>query len=170
MSDFDLPLSFLLPLTIHGLAGLTSVVTGVVAFSMPKRRGRHPRWGRIYLWAYTLVFLTATILSFQLWSTHAYLFFIALLGYGFVLGGYVARRFRQHPWVMLFLRKRWMIAHLSGMIGSYIVLWTGFLVDNAPKVPGMNHLPLLTFWLLPTVVGLPFLVRSVLRGSGRIEA
>ena len=97
MLVFRIPFSFFLPLVVHVLAGLTTVITGIVAFVAPKRRGRHPRWGERYLWAYTLVFLTATILSGERWSADAYLFFIALVGYGFALGGYAARRFHRKP-------------------------------------------------------------------------
>src|SRR6266699_6530108 len=139
------PLSFCLPLVVHALAALTAGVTGVITFSRPKRRGRHPRWGVRYLWAYTLVFLTATILSAERWSTDAYLFFIALVGYGFALGGYAARRFRRARWVMRLLGKNWVIAHIIGTIGSYIVLLTGFYVDNAHLIPLLNRLPQLTF-------------------------
>ena len=63
-----LPLSFFLPLVVHALAALTTGVTGVITFSRPKRRGRHPKWGGRYLWAYTVVFLTTIILSVQHWS------------------------------------------------------------------------------------------------------
>jgi hypothetical protein len=45
------PLSFFLPLVVHALAGLTTSVTGVLAFRAPKCRGRHHRWGIRYLWA-----------------------------------------------------------------------------------------------------------------------
>jgi len=38
------PLSFFLPLVVHILAGLTAGITGVVMFSLPKRRGSHQRW------------------------------------------------------------------------------------------------------------------------------
>ena len=49
-------LSFFFPLVVHALAGLTTGITGVLAFRASKRRGRHHRWGRSYLWAYTMVF------------------------------------------------------------------------------------------------------------------
>jgi hypothetical protein len=49
------------------------------------------------------------------------------------------------------------------MIGSYIVLWTAFYVDNAHLFPGLKELPTLTFWVLPTVIALPFLVLSLSR-------
>ena len=147
MFVFGIPLSFFLPLIVHVLAGLTTVITGIVAFSMPKRRGRHPRWGERYLWAYTLVFLTATI-----------------------LGGYAARRFRQERLMLRLLGKNWVIAHIVGTIGSYIVLLTGFYVDNAHLIPLLNQLPQLTFWVLPTVIGVPFIVLSISRFAPKMVA
>ena len=144
MLVFRIPFSFFIPLIVHILAGLTTVITGIVAFSMPKRQGRHPRWGERYLLAYALVFLTATILSVERWSVDAYLFFIALGGYGFALGGYAASRFHREPWLMRLLGKNWVSAHIIGTIGSYIVLLTGFYVDNAHLIPLLNQLPQLT--------------------------
>ncbi len=157
------PLSFFLPLVVHALAALTTGVTGVVTFSRPKRRGRHPKWGGRYLWAYTVVFLTAIILSVQHWPTDAYLVVLATLGYGFALGGYGARRFRREPWLLRMLGNQWIVAHIVGMIGSYVVLWTAFYVDNAHLIPGFQQLPTLTFWVLPSLIALPFLVLSLSR-------
>jgi hypothetical protein len=144
MLVFRIPFSFFLPLIVHFLAGLTTVITGIVAFSMPKRQGRHHRGGKRYLLAYSLVFLTAIILSVERWSVDAYLFFIALIGYELALGGYAASRFHREPWLMRLLGKNWVIAHIIGTIGSYIVLLTGFYVDNAHLIPLLNQLPQLT--------------------------
>jgi hypothetical protein len=155
------PLSFFLPLVVHALAGLTTGVTGVLAFRAPKRQGRHHQWGKIYLWAYTVVFLTATILSLQRMPADAYLLVLATLGYGLALCGYAARRFRQEPIVRRMLGKWWVVVHIFGVIGSYTVLWTAFYVDNAHLIPGLKQLPTLTFWILPTVIALPFLVVSL---------
>ncbi len=162
-----LPLSFFLPLVVHALAGLTTGVTGVLAFRAPKRRGRHHRWGKCYLWAYTVVFLTAAILSVQRWEADAYLFALATIGYGLVLSGYAARRFQQEPIVRRVVGKQWVIAHIVGVIGSYVVLWTAFYVDNAHLIPGVNRLPTLTFWVLPTVIALPFMVLSLSRFASK---
>ncbi len=158
-----LPLSFFLPLVVHALAGLTTGVTRVLAFQAPKRSVRHPRWGKSYLWAYTVVFLTATILSVQRWPADAYLFALATIGYGLALAGYGARRFRREPFLVRLLGKQWIVAHIVGVISSYVVLWTAFYVDNAHLIPGLKGLPTLTFWVLPTVVALPFLVLSLSR-------
>ena len=157
------PLSFFLPLVVHTASGLTAGVTGVLAFRAPKRRGRHHRWGSRYLWAYTVVFLTATILSVQRWPADAYLFGLASLGYGLAVCAYAARRFRQDPRVRRLVGKQWVVAHIVGMIGSYTVLWTAFYVDNAHLIPGLKELPTLTFWVLPTVIALPFLAVSLSR-------
>ena len=159
----SLPLTFLLPLVVHGLAGLKTGITGVITFRVPKGPGRHHRWGQRYLWAYTLVFLTATILSVQHWQADAYLFFLAVLGYGCALAGYTARRCRQSPWVRRVVGAHWVIVHIVGMIGSYVVLWTAFYVDNAHLIPGLDLLPSLTVWVLPSLISLPFLVVSLSR-------
>lgn len=164
------PLSFFFPLVVHALAGLITGITGVLAFRAPKRRGRHHRWGRAYLWAYTMVFLTAIILSVQHWPADVYLFVLATIGYGLALGGYGARRFRHKPWLKRVQGSQWVVAHIVGVIGSYVVLWTAFYVDNAHLIPGLNRLPTLTFWVLPGLISLPFLALSIsrfARASGR---
>ena len=157
------PLSFFLPLVVHAASGLTTGVTGVLAFRAPKRRGRHHRWGTRYLWAYTVVFFTAIILSVQHWPADAYLFGLATLGYGLALGAYVARRFRRDPRVRRLVGRQWVVVHILGMIGSYTVLWTAFYVDNTHLIPGLKELPSLTFWVLPSVIALPFLLVSLSR-------
>src|SRR5260370_27949189 len=161
------PLSVFLPLVVHALAALTTGVTGVITFRRPKRCGRHSKWGGRYLWAYTVVFLTAIILSVQHWPADAYLVVLATIGYGFALSGYAARRFRQEPLVMRVVGKQWVVAHIVGMIGSYTVLWTAFYVDNAHLIPGLKPLPTLTVWVLPTMVPLPFLVLSLSRFASK---
>lgn len=158
------------PLVVHALAGLTTGVVGVMTVSVPKGPGRHHRWGTRYLWAYTVVFLTATFLSVQHWPADAYLFGLAVLGYGVALGGYSARRFRHTPWLRQLLGEYWVIAHLTGMIGSYVVLWTAFYVDNAHLLPGLNRLPTLTFWVAPSLIAVPFLVRSIARFAPKVAA
>ncbi len=110
-----------------------------------------------------MVFLTATILSLQRMPADAYLLVLATFGYGLALCGYAARRFRLEPIVRWMLGKQWVVVHIIGVIGSYVVLWTAFYVDNAHLIPGLKDLPTLTFWVLPTLIALPFLVVSLSR-------
>jgi len=158
-----LSLAFFVPLVVHALAGLTTGVTGVLTFRAPKAPGPHHRWGGRYLWAYTVVFVTAIILSAQRWPADAYLVLLATLGYSSALTGYLARRYREAPWMPQFMRKYWIVVHVSGMIGSYDILWTAFYVDNAHLIPGLERLPTLVFWLTPTLVALLFLTWMLTR-------
>ena len=162
-----LPIAFFLPLVVHALSGLTTGITGVITFVQPKRPGHHPTWGVRYLWAYTMVFVTATILSVQHWPTDTYLLGLAMLGYGLAMGGYGARRYRLLPWMQWLFGPWWVMAHLTGMIGSYVVLWTAFYVDNAHLFPFFKDLPIITFWVAPTCIAIPFLVRAITRFAPR---
>jgi hypothetical protein len=51
------------------------------------------------------------------------------------------------------------------MAVSYILLLTAFYVDNGPHLPQWRSLPPLGFWLLPSFVGLPFLILALRRHS-----
>ena len=82
------------------------------------------------------------------WHEDAHLFAIAVIAFGLGLYGYRARR-RHRP--------GWPPHHAIGMGGSYIALLTGFYVDNGPFLPLWDRLPHLTYWLLPSLVGIPHL-------------
>jgi hypothetical protein len=138
---------FAAALVIHILSGLTAVTTGALAATAKKRPGRHPRAGRIYLWALGGVFVTATIMAIIRWRQDAHLFAIAVIAFSLGLYGYQARR--HHPGRPPH--------HAIGMGGSYIALLTGFYVDNGPFLPLWNQLPPLTYWLLPSTIGAPLI-------------
>jgi hypothetical protein len=46
---------------------------------------------------------------------------------------------------------------------SYIFLLTAFYVDNGKNLPLWKELPAIVLWLLPAVVGIPIIVRVLLR-------
>jgi hypothetical protein len=144
---------FATALAIHILSGLTAVIAGALAATARKRRGRHPRAGRLYLWALGGIFATATIMAIIRWHEDAHLFAIAAVAFGLGLYGYRARR--RH-------RLGWPPHHAIGMGGSYIALLTGFYVDNGPFLPLWDRLPHISYWLLPSLVGIP-LIRLALR-------
>jgi hypothetical protein len=54
---------FLAFLAVHVLAGLTAVISGALAATAPKRRGRHTRAGTVYYRAITALFATAAAMT-----------------------------------------------------------------------------------------------------------
>jgi hypothetical protein len=68
-------------LVCHIAAGLTCVITGIVAMLSKKQPGRHPRFGTVYYWSLAVVFATATGMSLARWSQDYYLLVIGTLAF-----------------------------------------------------------------------------------------
>jgi hypothetical protein len=145
---------FLAVVAFHVLVGLVCVVAGAVAMLSPKRAGRHPTFGTIYYWGLVVVFITATGLSVVRWAEDYHLFILGLLALIAASLGRSARRRRWPGWVRL---------HITGMGLSYILLLTAFYVDNGKSLPLWKELPPIAYWLLPAAVGVPLIVRALLR-------
>jgi len=159
MDLFGLPIPdagpvFAAALTVHIGAGLVAVVAGALAATARKRPGRHPRAGRVYLWALAFTAATATVMATIRWREDAHLFAFAVVAAALAAYGYRARRLR---------RPGWPARHAIGLGGSYIALLTAFYVDNGPFLPLWNRLPHLAYWLLPTLAGAPLIWRAVRR-------
>jgi hypothetical protein len=146
--------AFLAVVGIHILLGIACTVTGVIAMLSQKRAGRHPRYGTIYFWCLTGVFLTATGLAAVRWAEDYHLFILGALSFAAACLGRQARRQRWRNWVKL---------HITGMGASYILLMTAFYVDNGKSLPLWKELPPIAYWLLPAAVGIPLIVRALLR-------
>jgi hypothetical protein len=149
-----LPAPFTVFLLLPVPAGLACVVTGAAAAVSRKRRGRHPRFGTIYYWALAVVFVSATGMAALRWTEDRHLFALGTISFGVATVGYVARKVRWKGWTSF---------HILGMSSSYIVLLTAFYVDNGPHLPVWDRLPAVAYWTLPSLVGLPLLVRAVRR-------
>jgi len=145
---------FLTVVGIHILLGLACTVTGVIAMLSQKREGRHPRYGTIYFWCLTGVFLTATSLAVVRWAEDYHLFILGALSFA---AAYLGRRARRQRWC------NWVRLHITGMGASYILLLTAFYVDNGKSLPLWKELPPIAYWLLPAAVGIPLIVRVLLR-------
>jgi hypothetical protein len=85
-------------LLVHLPPGATAVINGQIAGASPKRRGRHPNAGRIYVVALSVVFVTATAMAAMRWSEDAYLFVLGSISFSLGLFGYAARRIRWRRW------------------------------------------------------------------------
>jgi len=148
---------FLTIVGLHVLVALVCVVTGPVAMLSRKRAGRHPTFGTIYYWFLSAVFVSATALSAMRWAEDYHLFILGALSFAAASLGRTARRGRWHNWVGL---------HISGMGLSYVLLLTAFYVDNGKSLPVWKDLPPITYWLLPGAVGIPLIVRALVRYHG----
>ena len=147
-------LVFSVLLVFHVFAGMTCVATGALAALSPKRRGRHPVLGRVYFGALAVVFVTATGMSLLRWSEDASLFVLGTLAFVCAVLGLAARRQRWHGWTT---------AHILGMSSAYVVLLTAFYVDNGPRLPLWQLLLSVAFWIGPTLIGVPIIVRALAR-------
>ena len=146
---------FLTIVGFHILLGLACVVTGFVAMMSPKGRGRHSRFGTLYYWCLSLVFASATALSAMRWAENYHLFIIGALSFATAFLGRAAARQPQPG--------RRFDLHVTGMGLSYIFMLTAFYVDNGRNLPLWRELPAIVLWLLPAVVGIPILLRVLLR-------
>jgi hypothetical protein len=154
---FDIPSDspvFLTVLGFHVLAALVGVVTGIVAMMSQKRFGRHPKFGIIFYWCLGAVFLTATALAAMRWSEDCYLFFLGATSFGAATVGRAARRGRWHQWAPI---------HICAMGLSYTVMLIAFYMDNGKNLPVWRDLPSATYWLVPSAIGVPLILRAVIR-------
>jgi hypothetical protein len=148
---------FLAFLALHVLTGLTAVITGAIAALVRKGSPRHIRAGRWYYRAITIVFATAAVLAALRWRQDYYLFIIGAIAFTAASIGYQHRR-RHRPGDT---------GHIAGMGIAYVAMLTAFYVDNGPHLPLWNRLPVITFWLLPSVIGAPIIIRAIIRARAR---
>jgi lysylphosphatidylglycerol synthetase-like protein (DUF2156 family) len=151
---------FLSVLAVHVVAGLTAVITGALAATAPKRRGRHTRAGTVYYWAITVVFATATAMTALRPARDYYLFLLGALTFTLATAG---RHYRRHPSAGLWRRWPGHAPHILAMSASYVVLLTAFYVDNGKNLPLWDRLPAAAYWILPALVAAPLTARSLHR-------
>jgi hypothetical protein len=118
-----------------------------------KRRGRHSTFGTIYFWCLLALFASASFLSLMRWGENYHLFILGLSSFVCAWIGRTALRRRWLYWVRL---------HISGMSLSYLLMLAAFYVDNGKQLPLWRDLPHFMYWLLPTAVGIPLIVRALL--------
>jgi hypothetical protein len=147
-------------LAVHVAAGLTAVITGALAATAPKRRGRHTRSGTVYYRAITVVFATSTALAALRPARDSYLFLLGALAFALATAG---RDYRRRPGASRWRRWPGHAPHILAMSGSYVVLLTAFYVDNGKNLPLWDRLPTAVCWILPGLVAAPLITRSLHR-------
>jgi hypothetical protein len=157
VAGFVIPSSdplFLSIVALHVLLGVGSAGTGLIAMLSVKAPGRHPRFGTAYFWFLSSLFVTATALSAMRWAHAYHLFILGAFSFLSAFSGREARRRRVRGWERL---------HIAGMGSSYVLMLIAFYVDNGRQLPPLNQLPHWTYWALPTLVGVPIIIRAMLR-------
>lgn len=145
---------FLAGVAVHASFALTAVVAGLIAMFSPKRPGRHPRFGTVYFWSLSGVFVFATALTLARWVEDYHLFLLGATSFTAAIIARAAVRARGTQWARL---------HAAGMSLSYLFLLIAFYVDNGKNLPIWRDLPAYTYWLIPTAVAIPIIVRAFLR-------
>jgi hypothetical protein len=147
-------LGFLAVVRFHILVGVACVVAGLVAMFSRKRRGRHSTFGTLYYWCLAVLVASATGLSVVRWAENYHLF---ILGFLSLIAATVGRTALRGRW------RHWVRVHITGMGLSYILMLTAFYVDNGKNLPLWRELPQIAFWLLPAAIGIPLIVRALVR-------
>jgi uncharacterized membrane protein len=141
---------FLSMVVVHIVIAIFSVLTGLVAMLASKGSLTHSRFGRIYFGLMCSSFVTVVILSVMRWPHNIHLLTIGTVAFGCAYFGrkkvlrLEAKRFQGHTWLM-------------GM--SYILLLTGFYVDNGKNLPLWALLPQWSFYVIPAAVGVPIILK-----------
>ena len=144
---------FLAVVAIHIFAGLTAVVTGIVAMMSDKGAGRHPWFGLWYYRSIVVTSITMAVLSATRWAHDYRLFILGACALTAVLVGRQTAPSRSGERIRM---------HIAAMGLSYVLLLTAFYVDNGPYLPVWRRLPQVTYWVLPILVGAPLIVRALL--------
>lgn len=123
---------------------------------MLTRKGstRHRQSGRVYLVALGGLGVTAPVLAALDWAHRWHLAALGVAALGSAAIGFAGIRFARPAQLAI---------HITGMGTAYIVMLTAFYVDNGPRLPVWDRLPILVLWLLPAAVGAPVLVRALRR-------
>jgi hypothetical protein len=108
----------------------------------PNRSGRHPRAGTTYYTTLCVLCATAVSMAAMRWPEGAYLVVLGALSLAAASLGDLARRERWPGWIR---------RHILRVGTSYIVLLTAFYVDNGPRRPLWDRLPVLAFWIVPSL-------------------
>jgi len=145
-SDNTVFLSFVV---IHIVLGLTCVISGVVAMVSNKTKGTHSKAGRLYYRGMTALFITVIITSVMRWPHNIHLLIVGTFAYALTFIGQRLTHTRKPNWTRL---------HTVCMGASYILLITGFYVDNGKNLPFWNQFSELFFWLFPSVIGIPIII------------
>ncbi len=145
---------FLAFVVIHILIALVCVCSGILAMLTQKMNPKHPYFGKIYYWSMVFAFISVVILSVMRWPHNIHLLSIGTLAATFTCAG---------RWIAQRKRSNWTRLHTICMGASYILLLTGFYVDNGKNLPFWRMFPQWFFWVFSSAIGIPVILYTLKR-------
>lgn len=133
---------FLTFVVIHITVSLFAGVSGLFAMLSDKISLGHRRRGTVYYWSMAGAFVTIIILSAMRWPHNIHLLTIGVMAFAAAYAGRILARRKTR-------------LHTMCMGASYILLLTGFYVDNGKNLPFWKMFPDWFFYLFPAAVGIP---------------
>ena len=144
---------FLIIVAVHIALGLICVISGLVSMLSEKGNRLHTLAGKVYFWCMSFSFTTVLILSFMRWPHNIHLLTIGVFNFGVTLTGRQLAKVKPRNWTRL---------HTTSMGFSYILLLTGFYVDNSKNLPFWRIFPEWFFYVFPAAVGIPIIIKVLL--------
>lgn len=141
---------FLVFVIVHIAISLVAIISGILAMFSEKTSTRHRANGRVYFWSISFSFVTVLILSFMRWPHNIHLLIIGLLTFGLTFLGRKLSKVKSGGWTRL---------HTICMGLSYVLLLTGFYVDNGKNLPFWRMLPIWGLYVFPSLIGIPIIIR-----------
>lgn len=119
----------------HVIAGVIALVVAPVAIAMKKGSRQHVRWGRIFFWSMTYVFVTAVILSIVKWIP--FLLMIAFFSYYSIITAYRSVHQKQIHKGLGVTWFDWFILALAGVFNVSFVGYGAYQVFNGTVALGV---------------------------------
>lgn len=140
---------FVIVVIIHILLSFGAVLFGLVAMLKDKNSPAHSRFGKLYYWSIMSAFVTVIILVIIRWPHNNHLFFIGTFTAVLVSAGRKLAQIKKPKWARL---------HTICMGCSYILLLTGFYVDNGEHLPFWKQFSQWFFYVFPALIGVPIIL------------
>jgi hypothetical protein len=141
---------FLAIVIVHIAISLVAVGSGLLAMFAKKTSRRHKQNGSIYFWSIVFSFVTIVALSVMRWPHNIHLLTIGVLTFCITFTGRKLAKVKARGWTRY---------HTVCMGLSYVLLLTGFYVDNGKNLPFWQLFPGWSFYVLPSLVGIPIILR-----------
>src|SRR5690625_2695998 len=155
----SLMLSYINPNYFLFIMGVFTLYMVISAQRYLKHKQQRTHFSHLTDWIISMTMLAVCLifLGLGVWLLiHSNTFGIVFITFGGLSLMFISQDIR-------YFRKRskiknyWLLAHLQRMVGSFIAALTAFLVVNAQYFP--EQIPSLVFWLVPTIVFTPLIVK-----------